>query len=99
MPILRVVQPSAELAEKKVALEKMLHGRVYRHPQVLRMRQATQAALGEMFAGYLARPELLPEKFRGQAEQFGLERSTVDYLAGMTDRFALREHARLFKRA
>jgi dGTPase len=93
----RVVQPSAELAEKKVALEKMLHGRVYRHPQVLRMRSEAQAALGEMFAGYCARPELLPEKFRGQAEQFGLERSTADYLAGMTDRFALREHARLFE--
>jgi dGTPase len=93
----RVVQPSAELAEKKVALEKMLHGRVYRHPQVLRMRSEAQAALGEMFAGYCARPELLPEKFRRQAEQFGLERSTADYLAGMTDRFALREHARLFE--
>ncbi len=39
----RVVQPSAELAEKKVALEKMLHGRVYRHPQVLRMRSEARS--------------------------------------------------------
>jgi dGTPase len=92
----RVVRPSSELAEKKVELERMLHGRVYRHPQVLRMRGEAQAALREMFGGYVARPELLPEKFRQRAEPFGLERTTCDYLAGMTDRYAVREHDRLF---
>jgi dGTPase len=50
-----------------------------------------------MFAGYVARPELLPKSFLARAEQTGLRRSVGDYLAGMTDRYAQQEHARLFQ--
>ncbi|HEV2968596.1 MAG TPA: deoxyguanosinetriphosphate triphosphohydrolase [Pirellulales bacterium] len=93
------IRHSAELADLKSDLEAMLHDRVYRHPQVLEMRAHAQARLEEMFNGYLQRPELLPEGFLARAASTGLLRTVGDYLAGMTDRFALREHARLFASA
>jgi dGTPase len=87
---------SRELAELKAELEATLHERVYRHSQVLQMRGQAQARLVAMFHGYLQRPDLLPEAFFARAADVGLPRTVGDYLAGMTDRFALREHARLF---
>jgi dGTPase len=92
-----LVRHSPELAALKTELESLLADRVYRHPQVLEMRGRVQAQLEEMFRGYLNRPELLPEGFRTRAAAAGLPRTVGDYLAGMTDRFALREHARLFE--
>ncbi|HVX62465.1 MAG TPA: deoxyguanosinetriphosphate triphosphohydrolase [Pirellulales bacterium] len=94
-PYLAEVSP--ELAKLKRQLEKFLYDRVYRHPEVLRLRSRAQAMLREMFAGYVARPELLPKSFLARAEQTGLRRSVGDYLAGMTDRYAQQEHARLFQ--
>ncbi len=91
-----IVCHSRELAELKTELEATLRDRVYRHPQVLQMRTQAQARLKEMFAGYVHQPELLPQAFLARAATIGLPRTIGDYLAGMTDRFALREHARLF---
>ncbi len=91
-----VMAVSAEMAEKKQSLEQFLKERVYRHPDVLRHREAAQAALHRMFAGFVARPELLPTRFQRRAETVGLRRTVGDYLAGMTDRYARREYERLF---
>ena len=91
-----LVRHTPELTALKTELESLLAERVYRHPQVLQMRAQVQAQLDEMFHGYVDRPELLPESFRSRAATAGLARTVGDYLAGMTDRFALREHARLF---
>ena len=52
--------------------------------------------LCEMFHGYLGRPELLPESFQNRAATVGWPRTVGDYLAGMTDRYAQQEYARLF---
>jgi dGTPase len=93
-----VVGVNPELAELKRGLEQFLYDRVYRHPEVLRLRAKAQAMLVEMFSGYLARPELLPGSFQRRAEYVGLPRSVADYLAGMTDRYAQQEHGRLFAR-
>ena len=90
------IEASSELAELKHELEKFLYERVYRHPQVLQVRGEAQAMLREMFAGYVARPELLPSGFAGRVEQAGLRRTVADYLAGMTDRYAQQEYRRLF---
>jgi dGTPase len=87
---------TGELAGQKHELEAFLRVRVYRHPEVLKHRTQAQAALQTMFDGYLARPELLPERFRARAERAGLARTVGDYLAGMTDRYAWREFERLF---
>ena len=91
-----IVTANAELAEKKVELERFLHQRVYRHPQVLLQRDLAQSELRELFAGYSTRPEFMPERFRRRIAEHGLARTVADYLAGMTDRFARHEYARLF---
>jgi len=91
-----LVRPSPELAEQKLELERFLAGRVYRDPQLLRVRDMAQHMLCEMFAGYIARPELLPVGYRNRAAQVGWRRTVGDYLAGMTDRYAQQEYARLF---
>lgn len=91
-----LVRPSQELAEQKLELERFLAGRVYRDPQLLRVRDRTQEMLCEMFQGYLARPELLPESYRNRAASLGWHRTVGDYLAGMTDRYAQQEYARHF---
>lgn len=87
-----------ELAHAKKILEDFLHHRVYRHPQILKTRRAAQASLRVMFEGYVARPELLPEKFRRRIARDGVPRAVGDYLAGMTDRFARSTFERLFER-
>lgn len=95
-PCLIAVHP--ELACLKSELEQFLHERVYRHPQVLQVRKAAQTMLREMFAGYQARPELLPARYAARIPLVGLRQSVCDYLAGMTDRYAQQEHRRLFGR-
>ena len=91
-----LIDVGPELAELKRAVETFLFQRVYCHPQVLRFRDAAQSMLGEMFAGYVARPGLLPPRFQARIEQVGLRRGVADYLAGMTDRYAQQEYQRLF---
>jgi len=90
-----LVRPSPELAEKKIGLERFLFNRVYRHPQVLDRRADAQSALRRMFHVLMGDAARLPPKFQRLAEQEGLPRAVGDYLAGMTDRFALDEHDRL----
>ena len=91
-----LIDVGPELAELKRQVEAFLFQQVYCHPQVLRFRDAAQSMLGEMFAGYVARPDLLPRHFLARIDQVGLRRSVADYLAGMTDRYAQQEYQRLF---
>jgi dGTPase len=91
-----IIEPSADLAAQKKELETFLAERVYRHPQLLSVRRAAQEMLSTMFAGYLARNELLPPSYRARADKVGWPRTVGDYLAGMTDRYAQHEHLRLF---
>lgn len=93
-----LIEVGSELAELKHELERFLFQRVYCHPQVLRLRERAQMMLRDMFAGYLAQPELMPPRFLSRGEQVGLARAVADYLAGMTDRFAQQEYERLFAR-
>lgn len=87
-----IVLASAELAEQKGELERFLFDRVYKHPQVLEVRGTAQAALGALFAFLVEHPQSLPARFAGRVPQDGLSRAVADYLAGMTDRFALAQH-------
>ena len=89
-----LIRPSPDIAEQKIELERFLHQRVYRHPQVLRMRVEAQNSLRAMFACFQQRLDLLPESFRLRAATVGIPRTVGDYLAGMTDRFAQLQHAR-----
>jgi dGTPase len=90
-----LIHPSSELAEKKSGLERYLFDRVYRHPEILAKRGEAQRILRETFDALANEPDRLPAKFRRLAERDGVPRAVADYLAGMTDRFAFDEHARL----
>jgi dGTPase len=90
-----VIQPSAELAEKKIELEHFLFDKVYRNEKLLAKRREAQHALRESFDKLMANPLLLSGKFRRLAEREGMPRAVADYLAGMTDRYAFFEHQRL----
>jgi dGTPase len=91
-----IIVASRELAQQKAELERFLYQRVYRHPLVLSHRQTAERLLREMFERFVAAPELLPAGAQRRIAQDGAQRAAGDYLAGMTDRYAQREHSRLF---
>ncbi len=77
-------------------LKDFLYNRMYRHSRVVRMQTKADRLLGELFEAYVAEPRQLPESAQPRIEIDGLPRAVCDYLAGMTDRFALDEHAKMF---
>jgi dGTPase len=84
-------------------LKRFLNEALYRHYRVLRMTNKARRVLKELFAVLLEDPDLLPGEHRAaaaQAEQSGGKaaraRVVADYVAGMTDRYAIVEHRRLF---
>ncbi len=77
-------------------LEDLLLQRVYRHPQLVRMDAKAERVLRAVFDAYAREPALLPRRFADRVPTQGVLRVAGDYVAGMTDRFCLREHERLF---
>jgi dGTPase len=81
------------------ALKDFLFERMYRHYRVNRMGSKARRVVHDLFTLYLAEPQCLPREWRGLAgapDDAQTARVAADYLAGMTDRFALDEHHRLF---
>jgi dGTPase len=81
------------------ALKRFLYERMYRHYRVNRMSHKARRVVRELFRLFIAEPECLPSEWRAAAscrDAAGRARTIADYLAGMTDRFALDEHRRLF---
>ncbi len=96
---LPVVAFSAEMRKNDRALKEFLFERMYRHYRVNRMSSKARRVVHDLFTLYLAEPECLPGEWRGLAagaDDPQTARVVADYLAGMTDRFALDEHHRLF---
>jgi dGTPase len=94
-----VVAFSDEMRRNDRALKEFLHERMYRHHRVNRMSSKARRVVRDLFALYLAEPECLPREWRVLAagpDDPQTARVAADYLAGMTDRFALNEHHRLF---
>ncbi len=92
-----LVGPSEEVSLLKRQLEEFLHRRVYRHHRVIRLAVKGRRILGQLFEEFTRAPELLPERYLACVGKRGLERTTCDYLAGMTDRFAQDEYLTLFQ--
>jgi dGTPase len=92
------IGPGEELAEQKRELERFLYDSVYRHPHLIAVRAQAQERLKAMYAGYLARPELMPVRFQERAQTVGLPRAVGDYLAGMTDRYCDQQYEAHFAR-
>jgi dGTPase len=90
---------SREMVEDLALLRSFLSERMYRHWKVNRSRSQSRRMLAEMFQLFMAEPEVLPTEWRQRAEpRKGASRARVvcDYIAGMTDRFAIEEHRKLF---
>ncbi len=85
-------------AQKQInrGLKNFLYQRMYRHTRVIRMQMKADRLLGELFGAYVAEPGQLPRSAQQRIEDEGLQRAVCDYIAGMTDRFALDEHAKMF---
>jgi len=77
----------AELEEQKTELEKFLYQRVYRHDDLISVREKAQCRVKEVFRGYCDNPDAFPQKYQARAEKVGVKRMAVEYIAGMTDNF------------
>lgn len=84
---------SQDMRRASRELQSFLLHKLYRHPQVMATTEWARRVVRELFDLYLARPQEMPVAY---AERGDLPRAVADYLSGMTDRFAAREHARLF---
>ena len=87
-----LVRFSTEMRRESSELKRFLFASLYRHPQVCAKRERAVQVLRELFEIYMNDPTRLPPDF---ADSDDHARACADYIAGMTDRFALREHERL----
>ena len=87
-----LVMFSVPMQQRSTQLKTFLLHHLYRHPQVMQTTDWAKQVVAELFAAYLSHPQEMPE---GHAKRDNRPRAVADYIAGMTDRFASREHARL----
>ena len=94
---------SADVAREQLKLKQFLNERLYRHYKVLRMTSKANRVVTELFDTFMADPKLMPpehqesvQSLEAQQGASGRARAVADYIAGMTDRYAILEHQRLF---
>ena len=90
----RLVAFSTAVEKQKNELKRFLSERFYHHPRVLEMSRRGGRVLAELYPALYCCKEALPSHTRERIESDGRSRAVADYLAGMTDRFALDEHRR-----
>lgn len=90
-----LIRFSPEMREASTQLKRFLFKELYRHPQVNETTARAKAVLTELFAAYTSAPNEMQSAFADKAAAADLHRVVADYIAGMTDRFAVREHERL----
>lgn len=97
-----VVTFSEQMASQEKELKRFLYANLYRHPDVMRIRAGAEQIVRDLFDVYFADPRQMPEGWReglDRAEDRIKARDVADFLAGMTDTYAIKEHARLFDRS
>ncbi len=77
-------------------MKAFLRDNLYKHYQVLRMTYKARRIIGDLFAAFMDTPRLLPNQYQTRDLDEGSARRVADYIAGMTDRYAMKEHRRLF---
>jgi dGTPase len=87
-----LVRFSPGMRAASTEMKQFLMQRLYRHPQVLQTTEWARLVVHELFEAYMHKPSAMPEQHVKRAD---LPRAVADYIAGMTDRFATKEHARL----
>ncbi len=94
-----VIAFSEAMRANDAALKRFLYERMYRHYKVNRMASRARRVVRELFALFIAEPECLPTEWRARCDgpaTVRTARMVADYIAGMTDRYAFKEHHRLF---
>lgn len=91
----QLVHFSSDIAEQNLKLKQFLRKNLYHHYQVNRMSAKAARIVRELFTAFFENTGLLPNEFQAYAET-DKARAVADYIAGMTDRFAIREHRKLF---
>jgi dGTPase len=91
-----VIGFSEEMSRRNRELKDFLYNKMYRHYRVVRMQTKAERIIEDIFAAYQGEPATLPDQFQAFIEQRGRERTICDYIAGMTDRYAIEEHQKLF---
>jgi dGTPase len=92
----RLVAYSDEMADQVRELKAFLFSNMYRNWRVMRMADKAGRILRDLFSSYVAEPLQLPPQYQARFAADGVHRVICDYIAGMTDRFAVDEHRRLF---
>lgn len=91
-----VVGFSPAMAESDAAIKGFLYPRMYRHERVSRVMKDAEKVVRDLFEHYRATPADMPGEWAAGADEHARLRSIADFIGGMTDRYALVEHARLF---
>ena len=91
-----VVGFSEEMHRRNRELKDFLFTNLYRHFRVMRMAVKAERILTDLFQAYHLEPTTLPKHVQGQIEERSLERTICDYIAGMTDRYAVEEYQKLY---
>ncbi len=90
---------SAEMRVAEKELKAFLYANLYRHPEVMAVRAHAERVVDELFDRYMEDDQALPEAWRGTEDIWDdavRARRVADFLAGMTDTYAIKEHRRLF---
>jgi len=92
-----LIRFSQKMREETTALKRFLHANLYRHYRVNRMRVKASRVMRELFEAFMAEPVLLPFDYQvAPGDTVKQARKIADYIAGMTDRYAIKEHKRIF---
>jgi dGTPase len=92
----RLVGYSPDMARRVKELKEFLFTNLYRHYRVVRMGDKAGRVLRDLFLSYVGEPLQLPPHYQERIPRDGVHRVVCDYIAGMTDRFAVDEHRKLF---
>ncbi len=90
-----LIRFSDRIRDEQAELKRFLHSNLYRHYRVSRMSSKARRIISDLFQAFMNEPGLLPPEFQTRA-QADAPRAIADYIAGMTDRYAIVEHRRLF---
>ncbi|HEX2696235.1 MAG TPA: deoxyguanosinetriphosphate triphosphohydrolase [Anaerolineales bacterium] len=91
-----VIGYSEDMQRRNRELKDFLYKNMYSHYRVVRMAVKAERVISDLFNAYKAEPTILPDTVQVFIDKRGLERTICDYIAGMTDRYAIEEHQKLF---
>ena len=94
-----IVAFSSDMAAREIELKRFLYARLYRNETVMAVRGRADGVLRDLFRAYMADPAIMPEGWREAVpvgDEAALARRVGDFIAGMTDTYAIKEHRRLF---